>query len=81
LHLCLTKDRKQRLRDIGDARLDIQGALGLMASGMGTTSQESVPGTRRRISRREALAWALFAIAAVCGLGIWWAGLGGPWRE
>ncbi|HEY1483830.1 MAG TPA: protein kinase, partial [Candidatus Acidoferrum sp.] len=62
LHRCLTKDPNQRLRDIGEARIAIDGAL----SGTGeesyapqaeTTQQHQPPSWRR------ALPWALAAIA------------------
>ena len=64
LRRCLAKDRKQRLRDIGDARLDL-----LDAAAPATLDG---PVQRRVTSRRWLPAGALMALAAgLVGLVIW----------
>jgi eukaryotic-like serine/threonine-protein kinase len=62
---CLTKDSKQRLRDVGDARFEIEEALRVPVSG-------PVPNMGVR-DRWTGLKWmaALGATAAVTGLVVW----------
>jgi eukaryotic-like serine/threonine-protein kinase len=65
LRKCLAKDRKQRLRDIGDARLELEAAL---APGASITAgiQAALPQVRRTgASRFERSAWALLLIILV----------------
>jgi eukaryotic-like serine/threonine-protein kinase len=64
LRRCLRKDPHSRLRDIGDARLDIDDAQGAEATGQPAT---------QIVSHRERLAWmaaAVLAAAAVAAL-VW----------
>jgi Tol biopolymer transport system component len=68
LRRCLAKDRTRRLRDIGDARVDLESALGdpatsgiLLARG---ALAEAVPG--RRV--RTFVAWAMAVAAATVGV-------------
>ena len=63
LQRCLQKDAKQRLRDIGDARIVIDEVL------MGTAAaieRQSFAGAKT--PRRAGRAWLLWAVAALCGL-------------
>ena len=64
LRRCLAKDAGQRLRHIGDARLELDEALA--AEGATVTDRGGGP-------RRRALAWALAtaALAAAVGLAVW----------
>ncbi len=77
LRRCLAKDPKQRLRDIGDARLALDEVV---ASGPGGASAELVAGLARPrgASRREKVAWALLgaALAALVAVGL---ALSGIW--
>jgi hypothetical protein len=68
LRRCLQKDPLKRLRDAGDARLDIEEALAETAQGPPTPP----PATSRR---RTWLCWPVFAAAvalAALALGRWW---------
>jgi serine/threonine protein kinase len=58
LHRCLQKDPKQRLRDIGDARISIEEVL--------SGAAESTPGlaSRARVSL-PVIPWALFSVAVL----------------
>jgi Tol biopolymer transport system component len=70
LERCLEKDPKRRLRDIGDARLEIEEALGTLVS-----SGEAVPPERVRPDRLETgarpvrLAWWAAAVAGLMVIG------------
>jgi Tol biopolymer transport system component len=70
VRLCLTKDRKQRLQAIGDARIAIDEVL---AGAPGEEASAPAAGSRRSI-----LAWAAAAsvLAIVAGIGWWMA-----WRS
>jgi serine/threonine protein kinase len=63
LRRCLQKDRKRRLRHIGDARLEIEDA----AAGIEEAPGGGVP--LRTVSRREWIAWATAAAAVAAGAG------------
>ena len=71
---CLVKDPKQRLRDIGDARIAIEETLS------GTTTDAESSGDLRRPSRtwtadsllRRAFPWALGVIAITCAAVAGW---------
>jgi eukaryotic-like serine/threonine-protein kinase len=67
LRRCLTKDRKQRLRDIGDARIVIEECI---SNPSGASAQEAVamPGGKPR----ERLAWGsvILFVAALTVLGV-----------
>jgi Tol biopolymer transport system component len=78
---CLTKDSQLRLRDIADARLEIEEVLGESASVVARSGQLAV-----EKSPTSALAWAVLAAAVVAtsivagGLG-WWMGRGTPAQQ
>jgi eukaryotic-like serine/threonine-protein kinase len=57
LHRCLQKDPKRRLRDIGDAGLEIEEALA--APDVETAAAATAPA----LGRRERLAWGVAAVA------------------
>jgi len=63
LRRCLKKDPRERLRDIGDARIEID-------SVRATPSAEPVVATPVHASRRERLAWAVAAIAVMAALAV-----------
>ena len=68
LRRCLTKDRRERLRDIGDARLEIQDAIVELADGRADDLETPRPKTwtRRMAPFVGAVAFGLFA-----ALGVW----------
>ena len=60
---CLTKDRRQRLHDIGDARLEVEAALAaVQAPGAGSDVRPTPSGRTIGVSRRERIAWAVAAL-------------------
>jgi serine/threonine-protein kinase len=62
LQRCFQKDAKQRLRDIGDARITIQEALS------GSVASEAVPAIAlTHPLRRPGMLWALLAVGLVLG--------------
>lgn len=62
LHRCLQKEAKQRLRDIGDARIIIEEALS------GSVASETVPaGARTSSFRHRGVVWAWAAAGLVLG--------------
>ena len=61
---CLVKDPRQRLRDIGDARLAIEDALAGRDAGGAATDRPARPGWRLH-------AWWLLVAAITTGLGSW----------
>ncbi len=64
LRRCLEKDPKQRLRDIGDARLALAGAFDIPEAGAPNTPQ-------RGWHRAAALAAVALVASAATGLGVW----------
>jgi hypothetical protein len=68
LRRCLEKDRKQRLADIADARLEIQEAQGALAGSDATEQPTVIP--RRRFAVTVALAAAVVG-AVVAALTTW----------
>jgi Tol biopolymer transport system component len=68
LRRCLRKDPKQRLRDIGDLRLALDGAFEHAADASGGT-----PRVTRRAKARHLLAWCVGIVVtgAVTGLALW----------
>jgi tRNA A-37 threonylcarbamoyl transferase component Bud32 len=74
LRRCLTKDQNQRLRDIGEARIAIDGAI------LGTPEEIAAPlaATKEAPLWRRALPWVVAAIAIVlaiaCGA-LYWRGI------
>ncbi len=72
---CLEKDPKRRLRDIGDARIEIEEAIGVLASSQGARAPESASrdrlearGRRARIARWAAAGAGVLLIG---GASIW----------
>ena len=63
LRRCLERDPKRRLRDVGDGRLVLEEVA---AGGADAGPADSVRATGT--TRRERLAWALFALAALAAL-------------
>jgi eukaryotic-like serine/threonine-protein kinase len=59
VHRCLTKDAKQRLRDIGDARIVIEEVLS------GSVMAEPAPAGSRQAFWRRAMPWAALAVGIV----------------
>jgi hypothetical protein len=60
---CLTKDPKQRLRDIGEARIAIEETISGVAPGLGPADATLKGGATTSVSRaRRALPWALAAL-------------------
>jgi Tol biopolymer transport system component len=80
LRRCLRQKARERLHDIGDARLEIEEARQELASGPGDSRRE-----RRdaKAVRRERLAWGLASVLAVAtaGLAIGWLSSRGPARR
>jgi Tol biopolymer transport system component len=79
LRRCLRKKPRERLHDIGDARLEIEEARREVAAGPG---DERLAPSPARAPRRERLAWGLaaaMALAAV-GLAVGWSSSRGPAR-
>jgi eukaryotic-like serine/threonine-protein kinase len=76
LRRCLTKDRKQRLRDIGDARLELEEVL----AGEPANRLDAPVGNRSAnaagVSRREMGSWALAILALIAVTWLWVAGTG-----
>src|SRR5205814_2232059 len=68
LRRCLAKEIPDRLRDLGDAQIEIREALSELAADNETVRVHSVP--RRD---RHAMMWisAVLAIGLVSGLGVW----------
>jgi len=62
LRRCLIKDPKQRLRDIGEARITIETAL--------TQPEESIPVASAPPQRPSASPWAITAAALVCAIAL-----------
>ena len=70
LQRCLEKDPKRRLRDIGDARLEIEEALGVIVSSGGAAAPERASPDRPIAAARPArLAWWAAAAAGLLVIG------------
>jgi Tol biopolymer transport system component len=69
LRRCLQKDPAKRLRDIGDARLEIEEAR--ENDREEATEKKWKGGTERRFTAREIAAWALAAAAAITAGWLW----------
>ena len=84
LRRCLEKDAKRRLRDIGDARLDIDEALGA-PSGHDPNHERAEREHSRPSARPARVAWAMAAVALLAGAGtaaMWYRQDGEPrWRD
>lgn len=69
---CLTKDRNQRLRDIGDARIEIEAAR----SAPDDPDSLAPAGSGSAVSRRVAAAAAAILLVAGVAAGVWYGGRG-----
>ena len=89
LRRCLEKDAKKRQRDIGDARLELEGAIA--ARSTATRAAAAAAEARRRATvtpRLLALGALLLVVGAAAGIGLWsgfgpakpGGGVGGPVR-
>jgi Tol biopolymer transport system component len=73
---CLTRDPRQRLRDIGEARIAINEYLANPAGAALETGSSATANVAPQPAWRRALPWALAALAAaIAALALW-----GPWR-
>ena len=63
LRRCLEKDRKRRLQDIGDVRIEIEDALAALAAGPGPGAADARAATHRSWRAPGAIALALLAAA------------------
>ncbi|MCH7873430.1 MAG: serine/threonine protein kinase, partial [Planctomycetes bacterium] len=69
---CLEKDRRRRLRDIGDAVLDLDEAISTRSwSTAAMSAAQAVPAYERRGVRAKLFAVALVALGAVAGAALW----------
>jgi len=74
LHRCLQKDPKRRLRDIGDARLEIEEALSPGAASRGIAALEQVSPDRLNAPVRRLAVWTAVTAALlvlVAGIAAW----------
>jgi len=72
LHRCLEKDRNHRLRDIGDARLELEEAGQTRAwSGTGMPAATLAPTSDKGRFRRSAAAALLVIAGMAAGAGLW----------
>jgi Tol biopolymer transport system component/tRNA A-37 threonylcarbamoyl transferase component Bud32 len=74
LQRCLEKDPKRRLRDIGDARLDVEEALGISVSSGGAAAREPAsPDRLKAVVRPARLArWTAAAVGLlIVGVATW----------
>ena len=65
LRRCLEKDAKRRLRDIGEARIEIEDLLATRVSG-------SMPAAGPRATHAPAPSWAAIAVTAVLAAAVTW---------
>ncbi len=75
LRRCLEKDPRRRLRDVGDARLLLDGGFGDATSGIGSSSpavpnEEEIAAARARARRRLMLGLGAGAALLTAGLGL-----------
>ena len=82
LQRCLEKDPKRRLRDIGDARLEIEEALGIIVSPGGPAASEPVSRDRQPTAspKREAAKAARRGWWAAAGAGLLVIGGAATWQ-
>jgi len=71
VHRCLVRQPKERLHDIGDARLEIEEAIGGAGTGASSVAPaaEFPPSTRLRVSR--AVPWGLAVVATLVAAAAW----------
>jgi Tol biopolymer transport system component len=67
LHRCLEKDARRRLRDIGDARLEIEEALASLRSGV---RDDAIAPAASAAPWRRALPWAIAALASIVAIAV-----------
>jgi len=67
LRRCLQKDRALRMRDAGDARIEIQEALAAPATAVTSTADPAIRGWRDRLPWAAAAVLALIAITSTIG--------------
>ncbi len=74
LHRCLTKDRKQRLQALGEARIAIEETLSGSDTALPAAAEPQPPEARRASSRRALIWLALAALMMIAGVAVgWWA--------
>ncbi len=72
LHHCLEKDRKRRLRDIGDAVVELDDAIATRAwSTSAMAAATGVPVYERRMARSILAAALLLILGGVAGIALW----------
>ena len=72
LHRCLDKDAKKRLRDIGDARIELEEAIAARSTATRVAAAASEARARAALSPRTiALAALLIVAGAAAGIGLW----------
>ena len=76
LHRCLAKDRKRRLHDIADARLELEEVLSGEPASYLTTQPGSGLKHPAGISKREIASWVLATLALITVAWLWVAGIG-----
>jgi Tol biopolymer transport system component len=71
---CLTKDQKQRLRSIADARLEIEDLLASRRSGEASAEPVAAPAGATRTTSGGRVAWALVgaSVAALAAAAVMW---------
>ena len=72
LHRCLEKDAKKRLRDIGDARLELEESIAARSTATRVAAAAAESRTRAALSIRTMVLAALLLVAgAATGIGMW----------
>ncbi len=78
LNRCLQKDRQRRLRDIGDARLELEEILATPRAAGAVPAIH--PGREQSAARRRAVLWALYGLmAGIAGTAVIFWQLSHPW--
>jgi Tol biopolymer transport system component len=79
LRRCLQKDRKRRLADAADVRLEIEDAITALSAGDSADVQSS--GTAARSARSRAVPWTIAGLACAAAatiLALWWPSRSAP---
>ena len=72
LHRCLEKDAKKRLRDVGDARIELEEAIAARSTATRAASARAEARGRAALTpRTHALAAMLVVAGAAAGVGVW----------